>query len=491
MSASTSTFNTSVFLEAQAGSASPSDSISLFLQDLGPFTASTITGKNAIVTFKELSPSLQRLQFAQNWAVIYKSSGVDSGRLELSIQQYITVFSPRTLLREGWTAFQRFISTLRGSVTLASFAVSDTEWELISFVLSSPATLRAMTQATGHNGSTCSGCPLHDEPNPRQDSARLFMSYIGAFMLSNGDFGEQRLRPWLTRHFDVLARRLLTALRTPDSTLEAATAPAPRRKRRVPSDDGDDEERASAWERKHKHSLKRIALINKTNSASTSPKTFRYLSHRHPARAIKIRKLRFKSGRQSGKSSGENAENALDAKQGESVMVHKTLWLYPHTIPTEIVQSCNLCYPFSFETISVDLQYWSMVTPIGHGQPLLALEPPPSSPLISSLLAHKTSEASLCVFADVEVCSSSSEATTSEPRRMVAHPHHHRLPLVAIRAPPSPQQLDALWYQEGESFTLACYLCVESQGRGRPVDDSLSTNSPETPCAPLEIVDAA
>ncbi|KAK6996774.1 hypothetical protein R3P38DRAFT_2799638 [Favolaschia claudopus] len=28
-------------------------------------------------------------------------------------------------------------------------------------------------------------------------------------------------------------------------------------------------------------------------------------------------------------------------------------------------------------------------------------------------------------------------------------------------------------------------------GRGRTVDDSLSTNSPETPCAPLEIVDAA
>ncbi|KAK6996762.1 hypothetical protein R3P38DRAFT_3221894 [Favolaschia claudopus] len=338
MSASTSTFNTSVFLEAQAGSASPSDSISLFLQDLGPFTASTITGKNAIVTFKELSPSLQRLQFAQNWAVssmhlveFTKAVAWTLGRLELSIQQYITVFSPRTLLREGWTAFQRFISTLRGSVTLASFAVSDTEWELISFVLSSPATLRAMMQATGHNGSTCSGCPLHDEPNPRQDSARLFMSYIGAFMLSNGDFGEQRLRPWLTRHFDFLARRLLTALRTPDSTLEAATAPAPRRKRRVPSDDGDDEERASAWERKHKHSLKRIALKNKTNeSVSTSPQDISIslsptsCKRRRLDRAIKIRKLRFKSGSRSGKSSGENAENALDANKGSRYVFSPT-----------------------------------------------------------------------------------------------------------------------------------------------------------------------
>ncbi|KAK6992424.1 hypothetical protein R3P38DRAFT_2802524 [Favolaschia claudopus] len=133
---------------------------------------------------------------------------------------------------------------------------------------------------------------------------------------------------------------------------------------------------------------------------------------------------------------------------------------------------------------------------------LLALGQPPSPPGFLPSFARKALVSSPCVCADV-VWPSSFESTTSKSRRMVAHPHHHRLSLVAIRPPPSPQQLDALWYHEGESFTLAlvgdwlpprelyCYLCVESQGRGRPVDDSLSTNSPETPCAPLEIVDAA
>ncbi|KAJ7671397.1 hypothetical protein DFH06DRAFT_1468140 [Mycena polygramma] len=91
---------------------------------------------------------------------------------------------------------------------------SENEREILADVLTSSDTLDALLLVLGHSAQ-CLNCPIHPTPAAIQDTRRYFRIYIGALALLTGDHkvGYFRIKPWLDRHFRLLADLIVKTIR--------------------------------------------------------------------------------------------------------------------------------------------------------------------------------------------------------------------------------------------------------------------------------------